>query len=378
MDKANPNFTHLKKSVPVNRMTLLQGGTRSGKTFSIIDWLIWFCWEYTGVEIDVVRATFRSLKGTFLKDFKERLIEFEMFNYQDYNRTDHIYTLNGNLINFFGADSPDKLHGKKRDILILNEGNQLTEETVDQLFPRTTYRIIIDYNPALELDHWLDPYIDKYRPLITTYKDNPFLTRDQILDIESRKNNKYWWSVYGTGERAKPVGAIFEHWSVGEFDKSLPVTFGQDYGFSNDPTTLVKVAVDQSKRKIYCEELLYKKELSTGEIARINKQHAGDALIVGDSAEPRLIKELQINGLNIQPAEKGQGSVTAGISAMLDYEIVITPESHNLKKELNNYIWADKKSATPVDRHNHLIDAIRYAFSKLMGGFGNYAWERQF
>ena len=372
--KANPNFIHLKRSVPQDRITLLQGGTRSGKTFSIIYYLIWLCNEHQGIEIDICRDTFTALKATVWKDFKEVLVAHGLYSAKNHNKTDHIYFLNGNTINYYGADNPDKIHGRKRDILWLNESNHISEETVDQLFPRTKYRIICDYNPALPQDHWLDRYIDDYPPCITTYKDNPHLTESQILDIESRQDNKYWWSVYGSGERTKPVGVIFDRWSVGEFPNDLPIIYGQDYGFSNDPTTLVKVAVSSSQKKIYCEELLYEKGLSTDEIAKINKAKCGEGAIVGDSAEPRLIEELRRAGCNIYKAEKGQGSVTAGISILMDYEIVITKDSTNLRKELNNYVWADKKSAVPVDKWNHLIDAARYATMRHIGGIGNYVW----
>ena len=142
---------------------------------------------------------------------------------------------------------------------------------------------------------------------------------------------------------------------------------------------MVKIAVDRSARKLYIQELLYEKGLSTDQIAEINKKHCGSNLIIGDSAEPRLISELQDKGINIERAEKGQGSVTSGIASMLGYTIVVTPESDNLRKELNNYIWADKKTkAVPVDKWNHGIDAARYAFMRLTGGYGNYVWERQY
>jgi phage terminase large subunit len=385
--KSNPNFIHLKRTVPKDRITLLQGGTRSGKTWAVIYYLIWMCDNYTGLEIDICRDTFTALKATVWKDFKFILHELGEYNVKNHNRTDHIYYLNGNTINYYGADNPEKIHGRSRDILWINEAHQFDDETVDQLFPRTKHRIIADYNPALAEDHWLDRYIPKYPPLVTTYKDNPHLTNSQVIDIESRIptinskgekiGNMYWWAVYGTGIRTKPVGAIFQNWTIGEFDDSLPYIYGQDYGFSNDPTTLVKVAIDEGQRIIYCEELLYEKGLGTHQIAEILKKQCGDSLIIGDSAEPRLISELQAEHINIEGAQKGQGSVTGGIGKMLDYKIVITPSSENLRKEFNNYIWADKKTSVPVDKWNHIVDAVRYAFTRLSGDKGNYAWGVQ-
>lgn len=291
-----------------------------------------------------------------------------MYDDRYHNRSDHEYELNGNNICYYGADNPDKIHGRSRDILWINEAHQFPKETIDQLFPRTRQRIICDYNPALGLEHWLDEYINKFEPCITTYLDNPHLTKAQIEDIESRKGNKYWWSIYGNGERAKREGAIFENWGIGEFDTSLPYSYGQDYGFSIDPTTLVKVAVDKAQKIIYCDELLYSTEpMGTEAIYKANTRLIlkPNDLIIGDSAEDRLISDLRRAGLNIQPCVKGQGSIQAGISAMQDYQIVITNNSHNLKTELSNYVWNDKKAGIPVDAFNHLIDAARYSFVHL-------------
>ena len=353
---ANPNYLYLKDNVKKQRVTLLQGGTRSGKTYAAIYYLIWLCKHYSNLEIDIVRDTFTALKATAWKDFKDVLIQHEIYNETHHNKTDHSYNLWGNNINYYGADTPAKIHGRSRDILWVNEAHQFPAETIDQLFPRTRHKIIADYNPALGLEHWLDTYIDQYPPCITTYKDNPHLTDAQIQDIENRKNNQYWWQVYGSGQRANREGAIFTNWEVGNFDTSLPYCYGQDYGFSVDPTTLVKVAVDNKLKIIYAEELLYSQSgMGTDAIFEANKRliHKPNDLIIADSAEPRLIDELSRKGLNIRGAVIGQGSVTAGITQMQDYKIVITPQSTNLKKELSNYCWSDKKAGIPIDDYNH-------------------------
>jgi phage terminase large subunit len=361
--KANPNFDYLHDKINEQRIILLQGGTRSGKTYATIYFLIDFCLLYTGMEIDLVRDTFTALKATAWKDFKDVLLSLDLYHDKYHNKTDHTYELSGNIISYYGADTPDKIHGRSRDILWINEAHQFPQETIDQLFPRTRYRIIADYNPALGLEHWLDPYIEKHPPLVTTYKDNPFLTQSQIEDIESRKSNQYWWTIYGSGERANRQGAIFTNWTQGEFDNSLPYVYGQDYGFSVDPTTLIKVAVDEKKKIIYADEKFYSTVgMGTNEIFEANKQATKpNELIIADSAEPRLIDDLRRKGTNIIPCEKGAGSVSAGITKMQDYKIVITPTSHNLRKELSNYIWNDKKAGIPVDAFNHCIDPLRYS-----------------
>ena len=157
--KANPNFDYLHEKLPNQRITLLQGGTRSGKTYATIYFLIDYCLMYSGMEIDICRDTFTALKATAWKDFKDVLISCNLYNDKNHNKTDHSYLLNGNTINYYGADTPDKIHGRSRDILWINEAHQFPQETIDQLFPRTRYKIIADYNPALGLEHWLDPYI---------------------------------------------------------------------------------------------------------------------------------------------------------------------------------------------------------------------------
>src|SRR6056297_2735281 len=227
---ANPNYTYLKQQVPEQRVTLLQGGTRSGKTFSVVYYLIYLCTtnDNAGLEIDLVRDTFTALKATAWKDFKTVLLKHSLYDEANHNKTDHIYTLAGNHISYYGADNPHKIHGRSRDILWVNEAHQFPQETVDQLFPRTRHRIICDYNPAIGHDHWLDPLIEAYPPIITTYRDNPHLTASQIAEIESRKEQRYWWKVYGSGERAAREGVIFTNWQLGEFDESLPYCYGLD------------------------------------------------------------------------------------------------------------------------------------------------------
>jgi len=366
--QANPNFEHLYKKIDTDRLILLQGGTRSGKTYSTILFIIDYCLQYKGMEIDIVRDTFTALKSTAWKDFKNILLSCNLYNDSQHNKTDHEYELNGNLISYYGADTPEKIHGRSRDILWINEAHQFPEETIDQLFPRTRYRIIADYNPALGQEHWLDKYIEQYPPLVTTYKDNPFLTDAQIQDIESRRGNQYWWTIYGSGQRAVRTGAIFTNWITGNFDTTLPYAYGQDYGFSIDPTTLIKVAINEKTKQIFVDELLYSTSpMGTEAIYDANKRLIDKPhdMIIADSAEPRLISDLRNKGLNIHQCEKGQGSVQAGITAMQDYQIVVSDRSSNIRKELSNYVWNDKKAGIPVDAFNHAIDAIRYAITRI-------------
>ena len=367
--KANPNYTYLKKSVRKNRVSLLQGSTRSGKTYGVCYYLMWLCDKYrdSKLEIDITRDTFTALKATAWKDFKDVLLAHELYNDNNHNKTDHWYNLFGNRISYYGADNPDKIHGRSRDILWVNEAHQFPKETVDQLFPRTRHRIIADYNPALGVEHWLDPYIEQFPPLITTYKDNPHLTAAQVADIESRKGDAYWWQVYGTGQRASREGVIFENWEIGEFDTSLPYGYGLDFGYEPHPAAMVKLAIDQKRKIIYIKEELYQTRLGSDALkaavrARIEKPKD---LVVADSANKREIFDLQSTGVNAIPAKKEPGSVISGLRAMLGYKLIIEPSSKNLIKELSNYVWNDKRSDTPVKEYDDLLDAARYIFTRL-------------
>lgn len=357
--RANPNYTYLKKTLPKQRVINLQGGTRSGKTFSVIYYLIYLCDKYTGLEIDIVRDTFKSLKATAWKDFESVLNELGLYSTANHNKTDHIYKLNGNLISYYGVDDDEKVHGKARDILWINEANQINGEVYDQLSPRTRHRIINDFNPALGDDSWLDPLLIKYPPLITTYRDNPHLTKAQILDIESKKDQPYWWSVYGKGERAKREGVIFQY-TTGSFDNTLPAYYGLDFGFVNDPDACVKVAMDKKRGKLYIQEVFFEYGQTIDQIAR--KINTLDThMIVADSAEQRLIDHLRTQcNKSIRSVKKGAGSVVMGIRLIENYEIVVCGKSPNLIKELNNYAWSSKKKESPIDDYNHLIDAARY------------------
>jgi phage terminase large subunit len=183
---------------------------------------------------------------------------------------------------------------------------------------------------------------------------------NQIENIKENNPTKYNHVILG-GWLDKAEGVVFDNWEYGTFNPDyLQTSFGQDYGFSIDPTTLVEVAIDKSKKIIYLKEHLYKPKLTTSEIANINLTIAGRKLIIADSAEPRLIDELLRLGCNIRPAVKGEGSINAGIELMRDYKIIVDFDSVNIGKEFNNYIYLDKGSKLYIDDYNHAIDAIRY------------------
>lgn len=359
--KANPNFDYIHERIQHDRMVLLQGGTRSGKTRSCIDYIINICVKYSGMEIDICRDTFVALRSTVYREFIKVLRELNIF--YTHNKQEHAIIINNNLISFYGLDNDEKVHGRERDIIWINEINQIKQTVFDQLAPRTRYRIIGDYNPRLGRKHWLDDYIKRFPPLITTYLDNPFLTSAQINDIESRKDNKYWWAIYGQGERAAVEGAIFPNWKIGEFDISLPFVYAIDWGYYPDPLALIKVAVSTRHKKIYVQEYVYATEINdVVEVVKnvgINKRD----LIICDTSEPRAREAIKSDGYNIANAVKKK--IVDDIRTISQYEIIVTKDSYNLQTELDNYAWNDKRSSIPIDDYNHCIDAMRYGFNRL-------------
>ena len=206
----------------------------------------------------------------------------------------------------------------------------------------------------------------------TTYLDNIKNLDQSFIDeaeyIKQNNPKKFEHVILG-GWLDKAEGVVFDNWEFGKFNPdNLQTSFGQDFGFSIDPTTLVEVAIDKGKKIIYVKEHLYKPKLTTSEIAYINKQTCGRSIVIADSAEPRLIDELSRAGCNIRAAEKGQGSINLGVELIKDYKLIVDNDSMNVAKELNNYVYLDKGSKLYVDDFNHIIDAIRYNVTFQLGG----------
>lgn len=348
----------------------IQGGTSAGKTFGILPILIDIGARYSMSEISVVAESIPHLKRGAIKDFKKIMVQTGRWNPNNWNASDYKYTFyNGSVIEFFSADNDAKLRGARRDYLYMNECNNMTFHAYTELASRTKKGIYLDWNPTNEF--WFhtelqgDSDVDF---LVINYLDNeacPDSALNFILKAkEKATTNPYWdnwYRVYGLGELGKLEGAIYQNWEVGEFQEIDVPIYGQDYGFSIDPTTLVKVSIDKANEIIYAKELLYQKGLNTKDIYTVTSLQVDKGLVIGDSAEPRLISELKGLGLNIKEAVKGQGSITAGISLIQGYKMIIDKDSHNLIKELNNYCWLESKSKTPIDDYNHLLDALRYA-----------------
>ena len=305
------------------------------------------------------------------------MIQLQRWKTSQYNKTDNKYTFeNGSYIEFFSADNDSKLRGARRDILYINECNNVEFEAYQELAVRTKQFVYLDWNPTAEF--WFDEHIKNNNDtdfIIVTYQDNegcPKSAIDYILQAkEKAKDNPYWanwYKVYGLGQLGQLQGAVFTNWEEGVFDESLPYCYGLDFGFNPDPTTLIKVAVNSKHRKIYLKEEFYNTDLSTDDIEKMIKDRIENTndIVVCDSAEKREINELRKRQIKAIKSKKGKDSIKAGIKSLQSYQMIVTPCSNNLKYELNHYTWNDKQSGIPIDAHNHLIDPIRYAYDFLV------------
>lgn len=360
-------YEHIDESN--SRITQHIGGTRSGKTHAILQWLI--VQSITSKrEINVVRKTIPSLKRTVIKDFKDIMNSMGLYQSEYFNLSDRVYHFpNGSRLGFINTDDPEKLRGVKSDILFIDEASEVDEEAYFQLSIRTSGRIILAFNPTISPYHWLRQMEDCDR-YVTTYKDNPFLPEDMVKAIENLKNkNEKYWKIYGLGEYAPNDRAIFQFEIIDQIPVCELVGFGMDFGYSNDPTTLV--AVHRQGDNLYLRELLYETGMVTTDIInKLKTFNIGNTEIWADSSEPRLIEEIYRGGLNIKPVKKGQDSVRFGISVLQNYNLVVERSSQNIINELYSYQWLQDKNGVTLDKPegglDHTIDAIRYlAMSRL-------------
>lgn len=377
----NKIYRHLNESK--KRITIEQGGSRSGKTYNILMWLIFsYSNNHKGSTITICRKTFPALRASSMRDFFDILKKYDLYKEFNHNKSNSEYLLNGNLFEFISLDQPQKVRGRKRNVLYINEANELSFEDWQQLILRTTDKAILDYNPSDEF-HFI---YDKIKPrddaefFITTYKDNPFLEPETISEIERLKTvDDNYWNIYGLGLVGSSQALIFrinECNSIPEDAKFL--SYGMDFGFTNDPTTLVEIY--QQGDNIFLKEIIFSTGLTNRDIDEKLRFNAVDRKeIFADSAEPKSIEELYRMGWNIKPSTKGQGSVNIGIDMMKRYKLYVTKDSVNMIKEFRNYKWQQDKNGNilniPVDMFNHTIDAVRYGlYDKLARpNYGKYA-----
>ena len=379
--QTNIVYKHLVNSN--KKIIVEQGGTRSGKTYNILLFIIFhYCTNNYNKIITICRKTFPSLRATVLRDFLQILNQHHLYLEDNHNKSNSEYNLFGNLIEFTSLDQSQKIRGRKRDLLFINEGNELFIDDWRQLIFRTQERIILDFNPSDEY-HWIYDEVltredcDFFK---TTYLDNPFLEDVIKLEIERLKEtDDQYWQIYGLGERATSINTIFKYVEVNKIPEDAKfISYGADAGFTNDPSTLVSVYIKDYN--LYIKEHLYRTMMTTLDLHKtFQETNIQRNPIYFDSAEPRLIAELRRMGWNIFPSLKGRDSVNAGIDLLKRYKIHITSDSANAIQEFRNYKWQEDRSGKtinkPIQKFDHCIDAIRYATYSILSrpNFGKYA-----
>lgn len=374
------------KKILINR-----GGTRAGKTYSIMQILA--VWLTTGQIREnlilskglasVVRKTLPALKATAQKDFEEILTDLGIYDRIQQSKVDRTYSLNGRTVEFFSVDDQQKVRGRKRNILFCNEANELHYNTdFFQLLIRTTDLIFLDLNPS-DPYTWVNTELEQKRQhergdvdvIVSTYKDNPFLSQELKQEIEGIKDPQLR-KVYVLGQYGTIKGLVFPHIEiVNEMPTGLKKrAIGLDFGYTNDPTAGVMCGI--LGEKLYIDEILYSRGLQNHQIA---KRLPRGIEIYCDSAEPKSIKDLQGYGLWAKPTKKGRDSILNGISLLKKYTICITARSVNGLREQKQYKYKTDANGQPtnkpIDDFNHFWDAVRYyALMKLSKSGGVLAF----
>jgi phage terminase large subunit len=359
------------------RIVVNQGGTRSSKTYSLAQLIILKALQEQGKVYTICRKTLPALKGTAYKDFFNILEEHNLYNPEKHNKSELTYKLNNNEIEFISVDMPQKIRGRKRHILWLNEANEFRFEDWVQLSLRTTENIYLDFNPS-------DPYSWIYDKVMnredctfikSTYLDNPFLPDETIKEIERLKDlDSNYWKIYGLGDMAQPTETIFRQFEICNNipNESGLIAIGMDFGYSNDPTAIVEVF--KLNDDLYINELVYSKGLTNQDIAQRLRELdiTRQTEIIADSAEPKSIEELHRQNFNVKGAKKGADSINMGIDVLRRFKIHITKNSTNALNEFKYYKWLTDKNGHIINKpatnqQDHLIDAVRYvALNKLM------------
>lgn len=378
------NFEFLYDNYQDYFLLQLEGGTRSGKTWAVSEFICWYLKNHTGKTITIARDKMTHLKKTLLLDFKIAMRAFGITSH--INKTSMEFTCNGNIIRFVGINDDIMLaHGLTQDVLWVNECMSVSKDTMDQLEQRTKELMIIDYNPSASVSYVYDyPKQTHTAFKRTTIFDNPFAPKAavrKVLSYEPTEKNKllgtadkFKWEVYGLGRRCDEETIIYKQWDY--FDRSKITEYnyrfiGLDFGYSQDPAAAIEVLIDGNN--LYVSELIYETGLLNSQLADKLRPHLDrKTYIVADSAEPKSIAELNRLGLSTWKCVKGADSIRSGINKVKEYRLFINKKDVNLQLELQNYKWDKVKTGEyagdilpkPVDKNNHLLDALRYAVTR--------------
>ena len=364
------------------RVKIIQGGTSAGKTYGIIPILITKASTYANQEISIVAESIPHLRRGALKDFLRIMKSTNRFFEQRFNKSLLRYEFaNGSVIEFFSADDSSKLRGARRDILYINECNNVNFEAYNELSIRTKKEVYLDFNPANEF--WVHTELKGETDsdfLILTYKDNEALDERIVKEIEKNRDKAAtsaywanWWRVYGLGEIGMLEGVIFSNWKI---INTIPteaklVGIGLDFGYTNDPTAIIEVYNYNGQRIV--NELKYQTGMLNSDIAKELPKHV---VVYADSSEPKSIDEIRRYGITIKGVTKGKDSINYGIDIMQQQEYLVTSQSTNLIKELRAYCWDQDKTGKqlnkPQGKQDHGIDALRYHEMETLGLNSNY------
>lgn len=364
--KATPVFYANKKAYEEGYPVICnEGGSRSSKSYSVVQLLIHIALSNPNTRISMVSHSLPHIKRGVYRDFKNILEQWNIWDEKDFRYTDFIYTFkNGSYIELFGLEDPDKAKGPARDILFVNEANLISKALFDQLLIRTTGQVFLDWNPA-DFISWVYEVADnpKNKRIHSTYLNNiSNLSESQVRNIEQYKDlpDDFMWKVYGLGERGKAKEIIYTQWKQYDEVAEGDVFYGLDFGYVH-PAALVKVTHYEGQN--YFEEIVYQSGLTLSDLSRLIKEKLPErATIYADAAEPKSIEELYRQGFNIKPAQK---DVWAGIVKMKSYPINLHYNSKNLRREFMSYKWKKDKNDNvieePVKANDDLMDACRYA-----------------
>jgi len=355
-----------KKPIVIN-----EGGGGSSKTISILQKFYFIAIKHQGSVMSVCSETMPHLRKGAMRDFFNILNQYDLYRERFHNKSDSIYKVGKSIIEFFSVDDEQRCRGPRRDYLFLNECNNIKYETAYQLMQRTNKQTTMDFNPTHEF--WVHKeLLNRDRSdtdyIHSTYKDNPYLPQNQInMMLERAKYDDNYKRVYIDGLIGSREGLVYPNWSlIEEMPEACKIdVYGMDFGFSNDPASLVRVCIHGNN--IYLDELLYEIGLTNPDIAdrldMFGVQKYRDE-IIADCAEPKSIEEIKRYGYNIKPCFKGKDSIKTGIDNVRRNKIFITKRSTNLIKEIRNYCWAKDKDGKllnkPIDLYNHLLDPVRY------------------
>ena len=353
------------------RVVSNRGSARSTKTYSVLQFLDEVIpFDAPGEVTSVVSETLPHLKKGAIRDF-EQIKGGDLKGNPAWSESEHTFTYpNGARLEFFSADAPGKVHGPQRKRLFINECNHITYETYRQLAIRTAGLILLDYNPTSEF--WAIDKVETQPTTVmihSTYKDNPFLSPQQVAEIENNKIDENWWRVYGLGLIGRNEGVIYDFEQIDTLPEvgGKVETYGIDFGFTNDPTAIVHTLIDTGRKEVYFDELCYERGLLNSEIAaRLADAGVprGGAPIFADSAEPKTIEELCQYGYNVLPCYKAKRKAEQ-VQMLRGFRHYITKRSTNLIREHRSYVWAQDKNGNPLNEpigfNDHCEDAARYS-----------------